>query len=278
MADVFVSQIGASYAGTVNGNQFLGTPANYYLYSDGGGGPIIAAPNVFTDNIGTVLTTYALISAKLSVQYLDFTTAVERNNSRPTTTRIYNNVTDIVYPTVLEKWRTGLVGAIGDGIGQRWRLMNAVGTLQNAFTHFVKWLSATDSGETSDYEMTLVGNGSVITPFSVQGKGGVTVRGDVRTAVRESGVDTLIQQYDGTVVLTATGLTATVIHSTGLPFGTQITVMLNVGGAATGTIAFTNSSDRIQPSAASSYSLSADGKFVRLQLIKANTWIIVGQN
>lgn len=278
VVDRFIFINNACYGGIVAGNTFVGTPT-YYIYADTGYGVVFAPGNTFISNDGsTILTTYASIKAKVSVQVVGFSSQTDFNYMQAMVARLFTGTTAVVYPLTLVKERTGGAGGTNDGVGIKYQAMVSDGSVQNIGEQHWIYREGGAGSETSNIVFKALAAGAVVTPAELNGLGGFTIRGDVQTAVRSSAIDVTLTQADGTVYLTADAKTATLPNSTGLPVGQCFTVALIVGGAATGTVAFTNGTDRIQPSNAATYSLSADGKYVRLQLVAANTWLIIANN
>lgn len=278
VVDVFIQQGLTVYGGDASGNRFYGTPTWYVLVNGASAGPIFAFQNVFINDAGTVLTSFAAIFAKMTPALMDFSTPTELNFSRLAIFRQYSSTTNILTALQIAKKKGGVAGAAGDGVAIQVRIDNSSGSEQNAGQLQWRYIVATDSGETSNQLTKLLGSGAVVDASEHYGLGGMKVRGDVHPAVRMSAIDTSVIQADGDVYITAASRTATIINSTNLPIGYTVRISLYVGSAATGTVAFANGSDRIQPSNAATYSLSADGKTVQIRLVAANTWFIVGSN
>lgn len=172
VSNVLISQNGASYGGLVTGNEFIGLPANYYIFNDGSGGTVAAIGNVYLDNSSTVQTTYSSISGKFSADVM-VTMPSEWNYSKPLTTRITTGTTAVVTAMTLEKQRSGGAGSANDGVALQARAMNASGSVQNIGAVRFIYADASNGNEKTTIEFQGIGNGPGTTPLTIFGTGGL---------------------------------------------------------------------------------------------------------
>lgn len=102
--------------------------------------------------------------------------------------------------------------------------------------------------------------------------------GELGVNHRQTAVSTLASETDGLIIMTAPGLQTLLPNSATLPVNWTCQVLLKVGASATGTVKTLTAADRIQPGNLTTYNLTADGKYVKLRFLGANTWVIVAEN
>lgn len=272
-------RIGASnLAGMVSENTFYGNPI-LFIVVNGSAAKISAPQNLYLNDLGVPYTTFSSIRSRMSPQVTDFTLEDGVHFCRTVAARAITSSAGIQFLQYFGRERgSGIPGAAGDGIGARYQITRSDESLVTAAEEWVEWVTASAGTESSDRVFRTVRTSALTESLRIRGLGGITVSGGIHSTTRESAVDTNVTQADSCVILTATGKIASIINSDNLPIGIEFEFILSIGSAGTGTIAFVNSSDAIRPSGALNYPLSADGKYVKLKLVKANTWVILANN
>lgn len=277
VSQIFVSVGTGCKGGAVRGNYFGGTPVKYITVNSSSHVPI-CEQNTFVDDTGTSINSYDSIKPYLTPVSMDFSTNSGRFFTRPTFFRSITGSAGVLFPLTIGRNKNTGAGAAGDGAGVKFEGTKDNASDDTAGSLYFEYISAANGADVTDFVLKARSSGSDVESMRLRGLGGMAIRGGAHGVPRSTAISSSVAQSDATIVVTASGTTQTIVESGGLPLGKRFTFVLKIGGAGTGTVAFTNSSDRIQPSAAATYSLSADGKHVTLELVAANTWIIVANN
>jgi len=280
VSEIFVRINASVNGGWVACNTFLGVP-DYYIQVNGSSQPVSAPQNTYLNNSEVPYTAFSQIEAMMSPSVTDLTMSTEIRFCRPQVTRITSANTNVATVQVWEKYRSGGSGSANDGVQVVSKLTNDAGNNSQTQVGTMGWMyeNPADSTEQAKFRVQVMNTGQLATGFEALSKGGFYTQGPPISDIVVSAVDVVGTQKNWKCILTATGKKYSCPNPSAgtpaLPEGWKCFVKLNIGGVGTGTVDFVNATDRIRPSGASSYSLSADGKYVELEYIGNNDWIII---